>query len=130
MKVEKGFTLIEMMVVVVVIGILASVGYPAYGNYVLRGKIMEATSELSDGRIKMEQSFQDNLTYVGGTCPDPTQNFTFACVGTASTYTITATANLGGKSFVYTINQDNVKTSTTDWGNSGTCWVLKDGGGC
>jgi len=79
MKTQKGFTLIELMIVVVVIGILASIGIPAYNDYVTRGKLVEATSALSDGRIKMEQYFQDNRTYVGGTCPAATTRFTFNC---------------------------------------------------
>ena len=65
MKKNEGFTLLELLVVVAVIGILAAVSMPYYNDYTIRGKIAEATSALSDGRIKMEQFFQDNRTYVG-----------------------------------------------------------------
>lgn len=132
MKRSNGFTLVELMIVVVIIGILASVGYPAYTDYVTRGKLMQATAGLADGRIKMEQFFQDNKTYLGGPCPTVTEHFSFACsnVGVA-TYTITATgipANLA--SFSYTINESNVKSSITPWGNSATCWITKAGMVC
>ncbi|MBU1689588.1 MAG: prepilin-type N-terminal cleavage/methylation domain-containing protein [Gammaproteobacteria bacterium] len=133
MKAQKGFTLVELMIVVAIIGILSSVALPAYTDYVTRGKLVEATSGLSEGRIKMEQFFQDNRTYVGGPCPVATKNFTYNCANpaaTASTYTITATGTGNLAAFSYAINESNVKTSTTSWGNSATCWVMKKGGAC
>lgn len=133
MKTTRGFSLIELMVVVVVIGILAGVAYPSYVDYVIRGKLVDATSGLSDGRVKMEQFFQDNRTYAGGPTPAATTNFTFSIgTPTTTTYTITATGAAGTNvaAFSYTINQNNVKGSTTPWGNNATCWVVKKGGQC
>ncbi len=127
----KGFTLIELMIVVAVIGILSAVALPAYNDYVTRGKISEATSGLSDGRVKMEQYFQDNRSYVGGPCPAATTFFTFACDPlTATAYTITATGKGNLSTYSYSINQTNTKASNTPWGNSALCWVTKKGGGC
>ena len=132
MKPQNGFTLIELMIVVVVIAILGAIGYPSYVDYVTRGKLAQATSGLSDGRVKLEQYFQDNRTYAGGPCPSASNDFTFTCTNlTAATYTITAsgsTANTTG--FSYTINQDNAKSSNTPWGNNASCWVIKKGNGC
>lgn len=131
MQAQKGFTLIELMIVVVIIAILASVGIPAYSDYSTRGKLVEGTSALADGRIKMEQFFQDNRTYVGGTCPTATENFTYACSNlSTTTYTITATGIGGLSAFSYTINQANTKTSATPWGNGATCWITKKGATC
>ena len=132
MKKQKGFTLVELMVVVVIVGILAVVAFPSYSDYVTRGRLIEAKSGLSDGRVKMEQSFQDNRTYAAGTCPANTTYFEFDCTDlTATTYTITATgigSNLSAYS--YTINETNTRTSNTPWGNSTTCWVINNGGAC
>lgn len=131
MKTQRGFTLIELMVVVAVIGILASIGIPAYNDYVTRGKLVEGTSALSDGRVKMEQYFQDNRTYVGGTAPAETTNFTYAPSNlSTTTYTITATGKGNLSTFSYTIDQANTKTSATPWGNGATCWVMKKGDAC
>lgn len=131
MNTQKGFTLIELMIVIVVIGILASIGFPAYNDYVTRGKLTQAAAGLSDGRVKMEQFFQDNRTYAGGTCPAATEHFTFACSDlSATTYTITATGKGSLSAYSYAIDETNTKSSATPWGNGATCWILKKGDAC
>jgi len=145
MRLQKGFTLIELMIVVAIIAILASVAMPAYTDYVIRGKIPEATAGLAQDRIQMEQFFQDNRRYTtaisgttcGGTRPTST-NFTFTCVGTDNSYTLTATGKTGTTldGFVYTINDSNSKTSTisapasSSWIGTQNCWITKGGGRC
>ena len=147
MRRYAGFTLIEVMVVVAIVGILATVGYPAYTDYLRRGKIAEAISTLADARAKLEQYFLDNRTYVGADGANfpcnPTvlnsgkKNFTYACANLgAGTYDLTATgqAGEGMTAFTYTINQANVRTSTvtglSGWTGNATCWVTKKGGVC
>jgi type IV pilus assembly protein PilE len=147
MRRHAGFTLIEVMVVVAIVGILATVGYPAYTDYLRRGKIAEAISSLADARAKLEQYFLDNRTYVGADAANmpcnPTvlnsgkKNFTYACSNLgAGTYDLTATgqAGEGMTAFSYTINQANVRTSTvtglSGWTGNATCWVTKKGGVC
>jgi len=71
---QSGFTLIEVMIVVAIVAILAAVALPSYADYVLRSKLTEAFNALSDSRVKMEQSYQDNRRYaktaLGTDCPD------------------------------------------------------------
>ena len=143
MKRASGFTLIELLVVVAIIGIIAAIAVPQYGDYVTRSKLAEATATLSEHRVKMEQYFQDNRTYVGacaaGTvAPTPTgRYFTYACSNlAATTFTVTATgiATQGTDGFVFTINQANARGTTsvaTGWNGAGsTCWVANKAGGC
>jgi type IV pilus assembly protein PilE len=142
MRSQRGFTLIEIMIVVAIIGVLAAVALPAYGDYVKRGKIANATSVLSTMRVQMEQYFQDNRTYAnactaGTVAPTPASNqdFSFACSNLgALTYTVTATGISGAMSgFVYTMDQNNTRatTSTGSWNKSSTtCWVQKSDGSC
>ena len=66
LKTANGFTLIEFLIVVALVGFLLTIALPSYQDYVRRGKIGEATSELAAFRARQEQYFQDNRTYVSG----------------------------------------------------------------
>jgi type IV pilus assembly protein PilE len=70
-----GFTLIEVMITVAVIAILAGIALPSYSDYLTRSKFVEATGNLADLRVKMEQYYADNRRYstnaAGGTCGIP-----------------------------------------------------------
>lgn len=138
-KHSRGFTLIELMVVVVIVAILAAIALPMYQDYVTRSKIAEATANLGQLRVRMEQHFQDNRQYVGGPCNPPaaeSKYFTYDCPTlTANAYTIRATgvAAQGMTGFVYTINEANVKATTgvpSGWTASATCWVTNKNGAC
>ena len=142
---SRGFTLIELMIAVAIVAILAAIALPSYSEYVRRGRITEAISALSGMRVKMEQYFQDNRTYVGScgaigssVAPLPVAKyFTFACpTRSATAYTITATGLAGTtlEGFQYTIDQDNTRTTVmtapSNWIGKGDCWVLKKDGSC
>jgi type IV pilus assembly protein PilE len=144
MRRGKGFTLIELMIVIAVIGVLAAIAIPTYNEYVQRSKISDAISGLSQMATKLEQYYQDNRSYLGactaGTVaprPANTNNFAFDnpdCVLTDTTYVITATGIGQMTGFQYTIAPNNVKATVTvgaGWAGAGsTCWVLNKGGGC
>jgi type IV pilus assembly protein PilE len=139
-----GFTLIEVLVVVAIISILASVAMPAYTDYVIRARVPDATSTLAAKRVQMEQYFQDNHTYAPtGTAPcvsdtSSSRYFTFSCAvaGTATVYTLQAVGTGPMTGFTYTVDQDNQKTTTmgigapSGWTGNTSCWVTKKGGVC
>lgn len=137
--VQKGFTLIELMIVVAIIGILASIVVPSYTEYVMRGKAAEATATIADLKNRMEQCFQDNKDYTHTNCaaicatPAGSKYFTYSCTpaSTPTTYTLAAAA-VGGQGidgFSFTIDQDGNKTSNFN-GNTGNCWLTKKTGAC
>ena len=138
---HKGFTLIEVMVVVAIIGIIAAIALPNYSDYVIRGKIPDATSILATKRVQLEQFFQDNRTYVAAPAcvADSTssQYFDFSCPAanlSATTFTLQAAGKGTMAGFAYTIDQAATKTSTitaSGWAATSTaCWITKKGGAC
>ncbi len=60
---QKGFTLIELMIVVAIIGILAAVAIPAYQDYTARAQVTEAVELLSGGKTPMAEYFADKGTW-------------------------------------------------------------------
>jgi len=139
----RGFTLLEMMITVAIVGILAAIALPSYDYVITRSRIIEGTTALGDMRSQMEKSFMDNRTYVaGGNCAIdasmtaynaiPANLFDITCAGTATTYTITATGSGTMSKFAYTVNELNVKaTTSTKWGKtSANCWVSRKDGSC
>lgn len=138
----SGFTLIELMIVVVIISILAAVAVPSYSDYVARGKITDGLSALASYRVRVEQYFQDNRSYqdAGGNCAvamPATRYFSYQCVSpSTTTYTITSTATdaqLVGLS--YTVDQSNNRTTgsvPSGWSLPATnnCWALSKSGNC
>ena len=139
---SRGFTLIEIMIVVAIVAILSAIALPSYSDYVLRSKLPEAFSALSDLRIKLEQYYQDNSRYVdeaGTACGInmPTgKYFTYTCAAAdkdgVQTYTLTATGTDSVSGFTYKVTDTNAKSTTaTTWGITSTsCWIAKKSGEC
>ena len=56
-KAQQGFTLIELMIVVAIVGILAALALPAYQDYVVRSKVSEAMARLAEGKTTVAEYF-------------------------------------------------------------------------
>lgn len=125
---RSGFSLIELMVAVAIVGILAAIAYPSYTRYVTQGKRSAAQSFLYAVANKQEQYLLDNRAYTSTlanlttTPADVSGNYTVAItVGTAPpSYTITATAT-GAHATAdagctpLTLTQDGTKSPAACW---------------
>ena len=94
---SNGFTLVELIVAVAIVGILATIALPSYKNYVLRSRRAEAMTELTKAQAMIERCYAANFTYIAPLCPaasSPTPQgfYTMTSVSSATTYTFTATA--------------------------------------
>ncbi|HTN27453.1 MAG TPA: type IV pilin protein [Burkholderiales bacterium] len=122
----RGFTLIELMIVVAIIAILAAVAWPSYQNYVIRGNRAAAQAFMMTIATRQEQYLLTNRSYtttigaggLGLTAPNETSGrYTFAVTNpTTSSYTITATATGNQVSDGdLTLSSDGTKTPTDKW---------------
>jgi type IV pilus assembly protein PilA len=136
-KVQQGFTLIELMIVIAIIGILASVALPAYQTYTNKAKFSEVVLASSNVKTAVEICGQTRAT---------TLNFNTQCIGGgpggvinagASGYvaSVLVTAGAGADSVVSTatsqnitaVNHTHILTATlaadgqVTWAESGTC---------
>lgn len=153
MKRSQGFTLIELMIVVAIVGILAAIAIPSYNEYVIRSRITGAVATLSDMNVKLEQYFQDNRTYVGAcanntTAPLPpaaaNSFFDFSCPTlTVTTFDVLATGKSSMTDFKYHIERgilvggvahSGKRTESLGSGWSGApkldCWITSKSGSC
>lgn len=118
---QRGFTLVELMIVVVVMGILASIALPSYQNYVEKSRSRAAMADLVALSTAVENVFQRTLTYptaltdVTTWKPSATDFFTYQ-YSTNNSYTLTASGKGAMKGCELVLQQDNTRTVTSDCG--------------
>lgn len=106
---QKGFTLIELMIVVAIVGILAALAVPAYQDYTVRARVAEGLGFASAAKMAVSETMISN----GGTAPadnaaagynfpGATTNVSTVAVGTGGAITVTTTATAGGGTVVMT----------------------------
>lgn len=130
---QRGFTLIEVMVTVAIVAILGSIAMPAYTSYVQRGRVPAALDGLNSLYVRLEQRFQDTGSYANGAACGvsmPSANdFTISCATANGGREFTATATGSGRmsGYSYTINQLGVRKTTAHPKGvpSANCWSTR-----
>ncbi|MFV2058569.1 MAG: pilin [Thiohalomonadales bacterium] len=122
-KVQKGFTLIELMIVVAIIGILAAIAIPAYQDYTKRAHVSEGLSLAGGAKAAIAEYFSSNGTW-------PTNN---SLAGLATTITGNAVTGVvvGGTTITITFNAKVVNNSTVTVAatasGGGISWICSGG---
>ena len=117
-RMQKGFTLIEVMIVVAIVGILSAIAYPSYTEYIRRGHRAEARAGLLQGAQWLERAATATGTYpLTAAFPAalktvPNDRYDVAAVSDGATYTLTATpkgAQVGDKCGNYTVTNTGLR---------------------
>ncbi len=135
-RVQAGFTLIEVIIVVAIIGILSAVVYPNYVEYVKRGYRSEARTALLEAQQFMERYYAANSRYTsdaaGATSPAlparlqnipaSTPRYTVSVAATLNSYTLTATLLGEDKCGNLTLTNTGVKGRSATGPTVQDCW--------
>jgi type IV pilus assembly protein PilE len=134
---HRGFTLIELMIVVAIVGILSAVAFPSYTEYIRRGHRADARAGLLQAQQWLERAATATGNYPTGALSttlswagDSTKRYTIAITNNTNTaFTLTATprgAQIGDKCGTYTLNHTGLRGAngkTSDQaGYNPDCW--------
>lgn len=103
MKHDRGFTLIELMIVIAIVGVLAAIAIPAYQTYLTRARVTEGLALAAVPKaIVSENAMNGQALSLGYTAPSATVNVSSITISATGVITITYTARAGGGTIILT----------------------------
>lgn len=123
-----GFNLIELMIVVVIIGVLAGIAYPAYTDHLIKTRRADGQAALLNMAALMEHYFTERNTYVGATpaalglTTSSQEGYYSLAVSSATATSFTLTATPQGAQTADTTCGALTITNTNTKGPTTTCW--------
>lgn len=131
---QQGMTLIELMIAVVIVGVLASIAYPAYTNYVKEGHRKQAMADMAKIQLYLEEKYNNGYTATGivdaqkacnSFCSVDSDRYKIVVETAATSYAITATPQsskgqnsdkCGGNTYTsLTLNEKGVTSPSACW---------------